>query len=57
MAPFEKRTTHDGTTAYRVKVRRKGYPPQTATFTKLANAKKWARSLRGQCSRGGISTV
>ena len=52
MATFEKRTTHDGTTTYRVKVRRKGYPPQTATFTKLADAKKWAQITEGAVLEG-----
>lgn len=52
MATFEKRTTHDGTTTYRVKVRRKGYPPQTATFGKLADTKKWAQITEGAVLEG-----
>ncbi|CAA9892669.1 Integrase [Candidatus Methylobacter favarea] len=42
MASIEKRT--DGTeTAYRVKIRLKGYPTQTATFARLTDARKWAQ--------------
>jgi integrase len=52
MATFEKRTTHDGTTTYRVKVRRKGYSSQTATFAKLADAKKWAQITEGAVLEG-----
>jgi hypothetical protein len=46
MATFEKRTTHDDTTTYRVKVRRKGSSAQTAT-AELADAKKWAHTTEG----------
>jgi integrase len=41
VATIEKRTNDDGSKTYRVKVRLKGYPPQTATFTRLTDAKKW----------------
>jgi integrase len=40
----------DGT--YRVKVRRKGARPLTATFTHLAEAKKWARVTKGAVLEG-----
>lgn len=43
MASIEKRTTESGDTSYRVKVRLKGYPTQTATFQRLTDAKKWAQ--------------
>jgi integrase len=44
MASIEKRTTQStGQTTYRVKVRLKGYPAQTATFQRLTDAKKWAQ--------------
>jgi integrase len=41
MATIEKRVSHDGEITYRVKVRLKGYPVQTASFTRLTDAKKW----------------
>ena len=42
MANIEKRKTKDGKTRYRVLVRLKGYPPQSGTFERLTDAKKWA---------------
>ncbi len=44
MATIEKRTTLDNQTSYRVKIRLKGYPTQTATFERLTDAKKWIQS-------------
>src|SRR5215470_15322081 len=52
MATFEKRTAHDGTITYRVKVRRKGCPLQTATFAKLTDAKRWAQITEGAVLEG-----
>jgi hypothetical protein len=43
MPTIEERTTKDGKTVYRVKVRRQGYPTQSATFTRLTDARKWAQ--------------
>ena len=37
MATIEKRTTDKGI-AYRVKVRLRGFPPETATFERLTDA-------------------
>ncbi len=42
MASIEKRQDGGGDTSYRVKVRLKGYPTQSATFKRLTDAKKWA---------------
>jgi integrase len=52
MANIEKRTTQDGKTAYRVKVRLKGYPVQSATFDRLTDAKKWAASTESAIREG-----
>lgn len=41
MATIEKRTTAEGT-SYRVKIRLRGQPAQTATFARLSDAKRWA---------------
>jgi integrase len=42
MASLEKRTDANGETSYRVKIRLKGYPVQSATFKRITDAKKWA---------------
>lgn len=44
MAAIEKRTTQNGKITYRVKIRLKGYPAQTASFNRLTDAKKWVAS-------------
>ena len=45
MASIEKRITDDGKTSYRVKVRIKGFPVQSATFERKTDAAKWAQSI------------
>ena len=52
MATIEKRETQDGKTSYRVKVRLKGYPVQTATFTRLTDAKKWVQDTESAIREG-----
>jgi integrase len=52
MANIEKRTAQDGKTAYRVKVRLKGYPVQSATFERLTDAKKWASATESAIREG-----
>jgi len=42
MAVIEKRTNSDGETTFRVKVRLKGKPSESATFRRITDAKKWA---------------
>lgn len=43
MAVIQERKSADGKTKYRALVRLKGYPPQSATFDRKADAKKWAQ--------------
>ncbi len=52
MASIEKRTTQDGATSYRVKIRLKGYPIQTATFERLTDAKKWSQNTESAIREG-----
>lgn len=52
MATIEKRTTDAGETSYRVKIRLKGYPAQTATFKRLTDAKKWIQDTESAIREG-----
>jgi integrase len=52
MATIEKRTTNNGESSYRVKVRLKGYPTQTATFERLTDAKKWIQDTESAIREG-----
>ncbi len=52
MAAIEKRTAQDGAVSYRVKVRLKGKPTQSATFERLTDAKKWAASIESAIREG-----
>ncbi len=51
MAAIEKRTTSDGKT-YRVKVRVKGYAPESASFERLTDAKEWANKTEAAMRAG-----
>ena len=52
MATSERRITKDGQLVYRVKVRRRGSSPQTATFAKLSDARKWVQMTEGAVLEG-----
>ncbi len=52
MANIEKRTTADSKTSYRVKIRLRGYPVQTATFERITDAKKWAQQTESAIREG-----
>jgi len=52
MATIEKRTSLDGATSYRAKVRLKGYPAQSATFSRLTDAKKWVQDTESAIREG-----
>jgi len=51
VANIEKRQTSEGI-SYRVKVRLKGFPSQTATFERLTDAKKWAQNTESAIREG-----
>jgi integrase len=51
MATIEKRVTSEGTT-YRVKVRIKGFAPESATFTRITDAKDWAKLTESNMKAG-----
>ncbi len=44
MAALEKRIASDGSVSYRVKIRLRGHPVQSATFASLAKARQWAQA-------------
>ena len=52
MATFEKRHGRSGKTAFRVKINIKGHPPQTATFERLTDARRWAQSTEVAIRQG-----
>ena len=52
MANIEKRVTKDGATSYRVKIRLKGYPTQTATFERLTDARRWEQQTEAAIREG-----
>jgi len=52
MANIEKRTNGSGETSYRVKIRLKGYPTQTATFKRLTDANKWVQDTESSIRDG-----
>lgn len=52
MASIEKRTGREGKTVYRVRVRLKGYPIQTATFERKTDAKRWAQQTESAILEG-----
>ena len=52
MANIEKRQNNDGSVAYRVRVRLKGYPTQTATFARLTDAKRWEQQTEAAIREG-----
>ena len=52
MANIEKRVSKDGKTSYRVKIRLKGFPSQSATFERLTDAKKWTQQTESAIREG-----
>lgn len=52
MASIEKRKLDDGTTSYRVKIRLKGYPPESATFARMTDAREWVQKTEADMKAG-----
>ena len=52
MAYIQKRATRDGETRYRVQVRLRGCPPQSATFERLTDAKNWGAQTETEIKQG-----
>lgn len=52
MANIEKRVSKDGKTSYRVKIRLKGFPSQSATFERLTDARKWIQQTETAIREG-----
>ncbi len=52
MATIETRTTPDGKISYRVKIRIRGFPAQSATFERKTDAKNWAAQTESAMREG-----
>ncbi len=52
MASIEKRISENGDISYRVKVRIKGHPVETATFERKTDANTWAASIESAIKEG-----
>ena len=52
MAYIEKRISDKGKATYRVQVRLRGFPPQTATFDRITDAKTWASKTETEIKEG-----
>lgn len=52
MATYEERTDSSGVRSYRVKVRLRGFPSQSATFARLTDAKRWAQKIETEIREG-----
>lgn len=52
MASIEKRTTNDGGTSYRAKIRLRGFPTQSATFARLTDARMWVQQTEAAIREG-----
>ncbi len=52
MATIQTRQTEDGKPRYRVQIRLKGYPLQTATFDRKTDAREWAQTTEADIKAG-----
>ena len=56
MATFVERSGPDGKPVWQVKIRRRGYPPQSATFDTRAKAETWAKHVETDMDRGTFAS-
>lgn len=52
MPLIEERTNSRGETTYRVRIRLRGHPPETATFTRKTDAREWATRTEAAIKEG-----
>ncbi len=52
MASIEKRLSGDGSASYRVKIRIKGFAPESASFDRLTDARTWAQKTESEMKAG-----
>ena len=52
MANIQKRIGKDGAVSYRTQVRLKGFPPDTASFARITDAKTWAQKTEADMRAG-----
>jgi integrase len=52
MADITKRTTREGDISYRVRIRLRGFPLQSATFASKSKAKEWAQATESAMKEG-----
>ena len=52
MANIEKRVSQTGIPSYRVLIRLKGYPTQSATFKRITDAKRWEQQTEAAIKEG-----
>lgn len=52
MATIQKRVSKDGKVSYRVQVRLRGYPPQSACFSRKTDASRWAQQIETSIREG-----
>lgn len=57
LASFVKRKNADGSYAWQVKVRRKGYPSVTQTFDRRVDGERWAATQEADMARGRFSDM
>ena len=52
MANIQTRTTADNRVMYTARIRIKGFPQQTATFSRLTDAKQWVQKTEARIREG-----